>query len=79
MIETAENLARNTASRARQPTPTPLRSHQRAAAAWQDGRFADEVVPVPVPQKKGEPMRVRARRRHPRRHHASTRWPSCGR
>jgi acetyl-CoA C-acetyltransferase len=27
-----------------------LRSQQRAAAAWQEGRFADEVVPVTVPQ-----------------------------
>jgi acetyl-CoA C-acetyltransferase len=31
-------------------------SHQRAAAAWSDGRFADEVVPVPVPQRKGAPF-----------------------
>jgi acetyl-CoA C-acetyltransferase len=32
------------------------RSHQRAAAAWKDGVFADEVVPVPIPQRKGEPI-----------------------
>jgi acetyl-CoA C-acetyltransferase len=30
-------------------------SHQRAAAAWKDGVFADEVVPVKIPQRKGEP------------------------
>jgi acetyl-CoA C-acetyltransferase len=30
------------------------RSHQRAAAAWKDGVFADEVVPVKIPQRKGE-------------------------
>jgi acetyl-CoA C-acetyltransferase len=30
-------------------------SHQRAAAAWKDGVFADEVVPVQIPQRKGEP------------------------
>jgi acetyl-CoA C-acetyltransferase len=30
------------------------RSHRRAAAAWDDGRLADEVVPVPVPQRKGD-------------------------
>ncbi len=35
------------------------RSHQRAAAAWKDGYFDDEVVPVSVPQRKGEPMEVR--------------------
>jgi acetyl-CoA C-acetyltransferase len=33
-----------------------LRSHQRAAAAWDGGLFADEVMPVPVPQRKGEPV-----------------------
>ena len=31
-------------------------SHQRAAAAWKDGVFADEVVPVQVPQRKGDPI-----------------------
>jgi acetyl-CoA C-acetyltransferase len=30
------------------------RSHQRAAAAWKDGVYADEVVPVQIPQRKGE-------------------------
>ncbi|WP_375484466.1 acetyl-CoA C-acetyltransferase [uncultured Mycobacterium sp.] len=32
------------------------RSHQKAAAAWKDGVFADEVVPVSVPQRKGDPL-----------------------
>ena len=32
------------------------RSHQRAAAAWKDGLFADEVVPVKIPQRKGDPL-----------------------
>ncbi|CAN5660032.1 acetyl-CoA C-acetyltransferase [soil metagenome] len=32
------------------------RSHQRAAAAWKDGLFDDEVVPVPIPQRRGEPI-----------------------
>lgn len=31
-------------------------SHQKAAAAWKDGVFADEVVPVPIPQRKGDPV-----------------------
>lgn len=31
-------------------------SHQRAAAAWKDGIFADEVVPVSIPQRKGDPI-----------------------
>ncbi len=29
-------------------------SHRKAAAAWKDGVFADEVVSVPIPQRKGE-------------------------
>ncbi|HWI65873.1 MAG TPA: acetyl-CoA C-acetyltransferase [Symbiobacteriaceae bacterium] len=33
-----------------------FRSHQRAMAAWDAGRFADEVIPVPVPQRKGDPV-----------------------
>jgi acetyl-CoA C-acetyltransferase len=32
------------------------RSHQRAAAAWKDGLYADEVVPVMIPQRKGDPL-----------------------
>jgi acetyl-CoA C-acetyltransferase len=33
-------------------------SHDRAAAAIKDGRFADEIVPVSVPQRKGDPIMV---------------------
>jgi acetyl-CoA C-acetyltransferase len=33
-------------------------SHERAVAAWKDGRFDDEVVPVEVPQRKGDPIAV---------------------
>jgi acetyl-CoA C-acetyltransferase len=33
-------------------------SHERAAAAIKDGRFADEIVPVEVPQRKGDPIIV---------------------
>ncbi|MCP2299960.1 acetyl-CoA C-acetyltransferase [Nocardia amikacinitolerans] len=33
-------------------------SHQRAAAAWKNGVFDDEVVPVEVPQRKGDPVLV---------------------
>src|SRR5712691_6685296 len=34
------------------------RSHQRAEAAWEDGRLAEEVVPVEIPQRKGDPVVV---------------------
>ncbi|MFF0494663.1 acetyl-CoA C-acetyltransferase [Nocardia sp. NPDC004068] len=33
-------------------------SHQKAAAAWKNGVFDDEVVPVSVPQRKGDPIVV---------------------
>ncbi len=32
------------------------RSHQRAAAAIKEGRFADEITPVTIPQRKGDPV-----------------------
>ncbi|WP_041451137.1 acetyl-CoA C-acetyltransferase [Hoyosella subflava] len=35
-------------------------SHQRAARAWKDGLYDNEVVPVPVPQRKGDPVEFRA-------------------
>ena len=34
------------------------RSHERAAAAWKEGAFDDEVVPIEVPQRKGDPVVV---------------------
>lgn len=35
-----------------------IQSYERSAAAWKDGKFADEVVPVEVPQRRGEPIVV---------------------
>ena len=35
-----------------------ITSYKRAAAAWEGGRFTDEVVPVSVPQRKGDPKIV---------------------
>ncbi len=35
------------------------RSHQLAAKAWKDGLFDDEVVPVSIPQRKGDPVEFR--------------------
>jgi acetyl-CoA C-acetyltransferase len=37
---------------------TAAKSHERAAAAMKEGRFANEIVPVPVPQRKGDPVLV---------------------
>ena len=57
MIETAENLARAYGVSREAADEYAVRSHRRAAAAWEAGRFADEVVPVDVPQKKGDALR----------------------
>ena len=35
-----------------------IESYKRAAAAWESGKFTDEVVPVSVPQRKGDPKIV---------------------
>lgn len=58
MPVTAENVAADfQISRADQDA-FALRSQQRAAAAKQQGVFASEIVPVTVPQRKGEPVLV---------------------
>jgi len=60
MGETAENVAEKwSVSRADQDA-FALESHRRAVAAQQAGRFAAELVPVEVPQKKGPPLKVEA-------------------
>ncbi len=65
MGETAENVAeRWGVSRERQDA-FALESQQRAVAAIEAGRFADQIVPISVPQRKGEPL-VIDRDEHPR-------------
>ena len=65
MPETAENVAAEyNISRADQDA-FALRSQQRAVAAQLAGRFADEIVPVTLTQKKGDPIVV-AKDEHPR-------------
>ena len=56
--ESTEMLVREYGITREQSDRWAVRSHQRAAAAWNEGRFDAEVVPVPVPQKKGEPRIV---------------------
>jgi acetyl-CoA C-acetyltransferase len=56
MIETAENLARDYGITREEADAYAVRSHQRTAAAWAAGRFNDEIVPVQVPQRKGDPI-----------------------
>jgi acetyl-CoA C-acetyltransferase len=58
MIETAENVAERFGITRDEADAYAARSHQRAAAAWSAGLFDDEVVPVQVPQRRGEPVTV---------------------
>jgi len=58
MIETAENLARDYSVSREAADAFAARSQQRAAAAWTEGRFVGEVVPVRVPQRKGDAVVV---------------------
>jgi acetyl-CoA C-acetyltransferase len=54
MLETAENLRREYKIGREEQDEYAVRSHQRAAAAAAEGRFADEIVPVVVPGRKGD-------------------------
>jgi acetyl-CoA C-acetyltransferase len=56
MVETAENLAREYHITREMADAFAVESHRRAAAAWADGRFVEEVVPVPLPQKRDSPV-----------------------
>lgn len=56
MIETAENLAKDYNISREECDAYAARSHKRATAAWAQGVFDDEIVPVPVPQKRGDPV-----------------------
>jgi acetyl-CoA C-acetyltransferase len=56
MIETAENLAERYDISREEADAFAVRSHQRAAAARDGGRFQDEIVPIEVPQRRGDPV-----------------------
>ena len=58
MGETAERVAQKYEVSREDQDAFALRSHQRALAAQKSGRLAQEIVPVEVPQKKGEALRV---------------------
>ncbi|RZU15786.1 acetyl-CoA C-acetyltransferase [Kribbella rubisoli] len=65
MLETAENLRREYGISREEQDELALRSHQRAIAAQAAGRFADELIPVEVPTRRGGPALV-AVDEHPR-------------
>lgn len=56
MAETAENLADKYKLDRKEVDEVALRSQQRSHQAWQDGVFADEVVPVPIKNRKTKEM-----------------------
>ncbi len=59
MGETAENIAEMKPHITRQMQDEfSLRSHQNAIAAIDSGKFAEEIVPVSIPQRKGDPKVV---------------------
>jgi 3-oxoadipyl-CoA thiolase len=59
MGETAENIFAQRPAITRQAQDAfAAESHRRAVAAMESGRFAEEIVPVPIPQRKGDPLLV---------------------
>ena len=56
MIETAENLARDYDISREASDAFAVRSHRNAAAAWDAGKFDEQLVPVEVPQRRGDPV-----------------------
>jgi acetyl-CoA acetyltransferase family protein len=60
MGETAENVAERYGIGRAPQDDFALESHHRALGAADAGRFDDEIVPVPVPQPKGDPVTVHA-------------------
>ena len=56
MVETAENLAKQYEISREEQDEYSLRSHQRAVAAQESGRFDAEIVSVEVPQRRGDPV-----------------------
>jgi 3-oxoadipyl-CoA thiolase len=65
MPETAENVASDFNVSREDQDAFALRSQERAARAAESGRLAIEITPVPVPQRRGEPVLV-DRDEHPR-------------
>jgi acetyl-CoA C-acetyltransferase len=58
MGQTAENIYDEKAISREEQDAFSIESQRRAAAAIESGRFKDEIVPVPVPQRKGPPLMI---------------------
>jgi acetyl-CoA acetyltransferase family protein len=63
--ETAENIAEEMGISREDQDAFALESHRRAVAAIDEGLFRDEIVPIQVPRRKGDPVTV-DRDEHPR-------------
>ncbi|HEY3016168.1 MAG TPA: acetyl-CoA C-acetyltransferase [Nocardioides sp.] len=66
MLETAENLRREYAITREEQDELAVQSQRRAGAAHDEGRFADELVPVTIPGRRGQDDVVVDRDEHPR-------------
>ncbi len=66
MGQTAENLAKKYNVSREDQDRLAFESHSKAIAAIDSGRFRDEIIPVPIPQRKGEPKMFDTDE-HPRR------------
>jgi acetyl-CoA C-acetyltransferase len=66
MGQTAENLAKKYSIPRAEQDQVAFESHSKALAAIDGGKFKDEIVPVPIPQRKGDPVMF-ATDEHPRR------------
>ena len=56
MVGTAENLAEQYEIGREEQDEYALRSHQRAVNASESGKFSEEIVPVSIPQRRGDPI-----------------------
>jgi acetyl-CoA acyltransferase len=79
MPETAENVAQDFQVARADQDAFAFRSQQRAGKAQKEGRFAEEIVPVTIPRRKGDPVKGGEGRAPPS---PTPRWrlsPSCPR
>lgn len=59
MGNAAEQTARELGISREDQDALAITSYQRAAKAWEDGSFNDEIVPVEIPQRKGDPIVIK--------------------
>ena len=72
---TAENVAAEYGISRADQDAFALESHERAVAARDEGRFKDEIVPIEIPSRKGEPGARQAGRTAATRHVTGRSWP----